>query len=280
MAAEPLNLVNSGTSPQLTARTRKGKAWVHLVYRFRQVGMAESFEALSACGLGIRGVWGPQASWGFSPCGTWYCPPCAGRRQQRYTRKWVALISEAAGEKGGCGTMVLTLPHSGTAVLLMARLRQSLKKLRGRSGWRKPSDGWAGKVGVLAAFEVSHGNGGEVHPHLHVLVFGPQLGEVEACQWWILETWEDLNSGATVQDLSLPVSQETIWRRMVAYMVKGTVLDPTWSSATLSTVMECFPPRAKHLVSFGRLARRMAVRRHRVPVKSTLQVRSDVKSCA
>jgi hypothetical protein len=283
LTADPIFfLEKSGTTPPPHSTTKGGREWKALTFRVHDEGLEDVFLALSACGLGIGGAFGKAVAWGFTPCGRWFCPPCARRQQRRMTERWVRHVSRAIGASGGCGTMVLTLSAEMSPAHRMARLRQTLEMIRRRIAWKSPIRGWAEKVGVLCAFEVSAGQDGAGHPHVHLLVFGPDRREVAGCQNWLLETWLALNPAARMEGQKsadvIPTDGE--WEARVEYLFKGTRVDAQWPALTIRKVLALFPAGSKHFTSWGRLSKAPRVRLGKRVVPPSGPTACPVMRCA
>jgi hypothetical protein len=173
------------------------------------------------------------------------------------SRKWIGGIGQVMGERGGCAALTLTTPADGSAVARMDRLRKSLEQVRGKTAWRKKGKGWGEQVGALVAFEVSSGEGGQVHPHVHLVLFGPVLATVEACQQWLLEQWLGLNPHASrgAQHAGPTLGLKGGWESQVIYLFKGTALEPGAVKAALLAVMALFPSGKRQFSSWGRYGR-------------------------
>lgn len=253
MAGPLYSLDQSGTTTLRRSPTKVGVKWNTLVACFHRQGMHREYKALTGCGLGVRGCFEAPTGWGLAPCSRWYCPACAHRRQKRMSWKWVGGIRRVMGEGGGCAALTLTTSADGSAAARMARLRKSLVQIRGKAAWRKKGQGWSEQVGVLAAFEVSTGEHGQIHPHVHLVLFGPHLATVTACQQWLLATWLDLNPNANsgAQRAGPTLGLAGGWEPQVTYLFKGTVLDPGAAKAVLQGVMALFPSGARQFSSWG-----------------------------
>jgi hypothetical protein len=231
--------------------------WMELLLRLEDVGLRTASRALFQCGLGKRGMDGPEAALELGPCYRWFCPSCAHLRRRRMSKKWFPVIDQAMGPSGGCGFMTLTLARDHPAGERLDRLRSTLVKLRGKTDWRKAGRGWHGKVGVLSALEVGSTEGDALHPHVHLVVFGPDRQAVDECQAWILDTWLALNPSASPagQDLKQAKAPRGNWRGLASYVFTGTQLDPSSSRETLASLMALIAPRMKGFSAWGRFGR-------------------------
>lgn len=254
MSNPPLLLDKGGTTSPRKLRTSTSLVWEAVLTRLKVEGREEECRALGQCGLGIRGTFGVQFGWPNSPCGRWICPACNHRKSAERQRAYIPQISAAMGGNGGCGGLTLTRPPEGTAKEGLARLRGAMDKIRDMATWKKKLGGWSQKLGVLAIYEAAKGSQGQVHPHLHLAVFGPNRREVHECLLWLCATWLCLNPDASpeCQVLSAVHGAEGPWRKWVAYVLKGTRIDPGWPRETLCGVLDLFPPGSRHCTSWGR----------------------------
>lgn len=257
MECPPIYLDKGGTSFPKNGIRKLVSEWASLLLQLEQVGRTKEFEAIAKCGLGIRRFRGVQKGWPNSPCGRWCCPLCDRRRGAKDLKRWIPVIVRAMGERGGCGGVTLTVPHGGQPSEELARLKGSLKKIQKLSAWRTGQKAWVNRIGLLVAIEVACGEGGRLHPHLHLAAFGPKRGEVRDFLRWVLASWLSLNPDADPQaqhatEVHAPGAD---WQGWVSYVLKGTQGLAEWPREALCAVLDMFPPRSRPRMSWGRCAR-------------------------
>lgn len=169
----------------------------------------------------LHGGEGTQARLhGVETCGSvWLCPVCAskiaehkrgdieavvtahveGRKLVRpegpppadsYGEWWWAQQREwTPTTPGGVYMVTLTVPHHAWNSLshLRENVADGWRRLIRGAPWERFKDRY-GVIGFIRAMEVTHGKNGW-HPHLHVLLLGDAVVDVDAMRDWLAERW-------------------------------------------------------------------------------------------
>ena len=156
------------------------------------------------------------------------------------------------GAQGGCGSLTLTPPMEGSPKERLVRLRVSTEKFRQMNAWKNTRTGWNRRVGVLASFEAG-GEHGQINPHLHLAVFGPDRQDVLDFIQWLTLSWLLLNPGASTEaqwsgEVHGPAGS---WNGWLTYVLKGTLIRPEWCGETLCGVLDLFPLGSRQCTSWG-----------------------------
>lgn len=163
-------------------RTAQGLLWKKTVEwkeQHRTCWCSRSFK-FSAANVGVyRNQDGSGASLtGLNRCGEiWTCPVCAAKIAEERRRELSAGLVAHVGQGGAAYLVTLTFPHEADHRLdeLLPKFTKARQKFQNSRIWKNAMEN-AGRVGSVAALEITASTENGWHPHLHLLVFAKPQG--------------------------------------------------------------------------------------------------------
>lgn len=118
---------------------------------------------------------------GLNRCGEiWTCPTCAAKISEERRRELSAGLVAHLGDGGAAYLLTLTFPHEADHQLadLLKRFTNARQRLQNSRDWKRIMAA-AGRIGSVAALELTASQENGWHPHLHLLVFAQPQGFAE-----------------------------------------------------------------------------------------------------
>lgn len=155
---------------------KKGQEWKE---QHRTCWCSRSFKT-EAANVGVyRTVDGSGASMtGLNRCGEiWTCPVCAAKISEERRRELSAALVRHVGNGGAAYLLTLTFPHEADHKLaeLLGKLTKARQKLQNSRQWKTAMID-AGRIGSVAALELTASQENGWHPHVHMLIFADPQG--------------------------------------------------------------------------------------------------------